>query len=58
MDFAVSSLGTPYYLSPEICQGKAYKYPSDVWMLGCLLYELVSLTKPFNAKTLPVEFML
>ena len=46
-------LGTPYYLSPEICSGKGYDYKSDIWMFGCVLYELMTLEKPFNGVNLP-----
>ena len=46
-DFCKTPLGTPYFLSPEICMGKEYNYKSDVWMLGCSLYELITLKKPF-----------
>ena len=53
-DFAKTSLGTPYYLSPEICSGSKYGFKSDNWMLGCLLYELATFKKPFNGDTLHV----
>ena len=53
-DFAKTSLGTPYYLSPEICSGKKYNSKSDIWMMGCLLYELCSLRKPFEGDSLHV----
>ena len=33
-------LGTPYYMSPEVCEGKPYNSKNDVWALGCILYEL------------------
>jgi len=46
---ATSSVGTPLYFSPEICQDKPYNEKTDVWSLGCLLYELCSLSPPFNA---------
>ena len=46
-------LGTPYYLSPEICSGKEYDYKSDVWMFGCVIYELMTLEKPFEGINLP-----
>ena len=53
-DFAHTSLGTPFFLSPEICQGKSYNFKSDVWMLGCVLYEMVALKKPFSGDNLPM----
>eukprot|EP01022_Parablepharisma_sp_SALTPOND_P016131 TRINITY_DN2330_c0_g1_i1.p1 TRINITY_DN2330_c0_g1~~TRINITY_DN2330_c0_g1_i1.p1 ORF type:complete len:504 (+),score=60.57 TRINITY_DN2330_c0_g1_i1:675-2186(+) len=51
-DFAKTSLGTPYYLSPEICSGHKYNFKTDIWMLGCLLYELCTLHKPFEGDSL------
>jgi hypothetical protein len=42
-------VGTPYYLSPELCENKPYNEKSDVWALGCVLYELASLKHPFDA---------
>jgi len=44
--------GTPYYMSPEVCQNKPYTYKSDVWALGCILYELCTLKHAFNAENL------
>ena len=44
---ARTSIGTPYYLSPEICQGKLYNFKSDIWSLGVVLYELCALRCPF-----------
>ncbi len=46
---ARTSIGTPYYLSPEICQGKLYNFKSDMWSLGVVLYELCALRCPFAA---------
>ncbi len=43
-------IGTPFYLSPEICEEKPYNEKSDVWALGCILYELITFKKPYNAK--------
>ena len=51
-DCANTVIGTPYYLSPEICQEKPYNQKSDVWSLGCLLYEMMALKHAFSAKTL------
>ncbi|CAD5225784.1 unnamed protein product [Bursaphelenchus xylophilus] len=39
--------GTPYYLSPERTLQSGYTYASDVWSLGCLLYELTAGVNPF-----------
>jgi len=50
--FAITQVGTPYYISPEIFSGKPYNEKSDIWSLGCVLYELVTLKKPFNAKNI------
>jgi len=47
-DYAASQVGTPYYMSPELIQGEKYDYKSDVWSLGCLLYELSMLQLPFS----------
>ncbi len=41
-------VGTPYYVSPEVVRGAGYDWKSDVWSLGCLLYELACLHSPFE----------
>ncbi|CAM9427776.1 unnamed protein product, partial [Chrysoparadoxa australica] len=43
-------VGTPYYLSPELCEDKPYDDRSDVWALGVILYECCMLAHPFQAK--------
>eukprot|EP00276_Gloeochaete_wittrockiana_P009844 CAMPEP_0184654578 /NCGR_PEP_ID=MMETSP0308-20130426/12240_1 /TAXON_ID=38269 /ORGANISM="Gloeochaete witrockiana, Strain SAG 46.84" /LENGTH=508 /DNA_ID=CAMNT_0027090621 /DNA_START=1 /DNA_END=1523 /DNA_ORIENTATION=+ len=48
-NFAHTVIGTPYYLSPELCEDKPYNEKSDVWALGCILYELCTLKHPFDA---------
>ncbi|KAJ3259830.1 Serine/threonine-protein kinase Nek2 [Boothiomyces macroporosus] len=35
--------GTPYYMSPELVDEQPYNAKSDVWALGCLIYELCAL---------------
>lgn len=35
-DLAKTAIGTPYYMSPEICQEKRYNHKSDMWSLGCV----------------------
>ena len=52
MDFAQTCIGTPYYMSPEIFKNKPYSYKSDVWALGCVLYELTTLNHAFDAGSL------
>ncbi|XP_061073277.1 serine/threonine-protein kinase Nek3 isoform X2 [Conger conger] len=49
--YAYSYVGTPYYVSPEIWDGKPYNNKSDVWSLGCVLYELCTLRHPFQARS-------
>jgi NIMA (never in mitosis gene a)-related kinase len=48
--FAKTCVGTPYYLSPELCQDQPYNERSDVWALGVMLYELLTGKHPFDAK--------
>ena len=50
-NFAKTIIGTPYYLSPEICEEKPYNEKSDIWALGCILYELCTFNHPFDAKS-------
>ncbi|KAK2499547.1 hypothetical protein MC885_001320 [Smutsia gigantea] len=52
MELARTCVGTPYYLSPEICQNKPYNNKTDVWSLGCVLYELCTLKRPFEGGSL------
>lgn len=50
-DFASTYVGTPYYMSPEICAAERYTLHSDIWSLGCVMYELCARRPPFDAKT-------
>ena len=50
-DFASTYVGTPFYMSPEICAAEQYSLHSDIWAFGCIMYELCSKEPPFNAKT-------
>lgn len=50
LQFTSTCIGTPYYMSPEILKKQPYNHKSDVWALGCLLYELVTLNHAFDAQ--------
>ena len=44
--------GTPYYASPEVWNDNPYSYKSDLWSIGCVIYELCELKPPFHGKDL------
>jgi serine/threonine protein kinase len=41
-------MGTLPYCSPEVCKGEAYNQKTDVWALGCILYEICTNRRAFN----------
>jgi serine/threonine protein kinase len=47
VDFAVCDVVSLPYMAPEIVKGEDYSFPVDVWGLGCILYELMMLKRPF-----------
>ncbi|CAG8742885.1 18270_t:CDS:2, partial [Acaulospora morrowiae] len=48
-ELARTYVGTPFYMSPELITKSLYDVKSDIWALGCLLYELCALQRPFQA---------
>lgn len=48
MELVTTMVGTPCYLSPEVCKGRPYSYKSDIWSLGCVLFEMMALRPPFG----------
>lgn len=52
LDLANTCIGTPYYLSPEMIENKPYNTKSDIWSVGCVLYEMLSLKHAFNASNM------
>lgn len=48
LNHSISVVGTPFYMSPQVVQRKPYTDKMDCWSVGILLYELLTLTKPFS----------
>eukprot|EP00928_Gymnodinium_smaydae_P037926 TRINITY_DN26270_c0_g1_i1.p1 TRINITY_DN26270_c0_g1~~TRINITY_DN26270_c0_g1_i1.p1 ORF type:complete len:959 (+),score=95.72 TRINITY_DN26270_c0_g1_i1:107-2983(+) len=46
---ARSWAGTPDFVSPEMCRGEPYAWPSDLWAMGISLFELCTLGPPFHS---------
>mmetsp|Transcript_8232 Transcript_8232/g.14602 ORF Transcript_8232/g.14602 Transcript_8232/m.14602 type:complete len:840 (-) Transcript_8232:71-2590(-) len=51
-ELAMTQIGTPFYMSPELFNNKPYGYKSDIWGLGCVLYELVNGHNAFEAQSI------
>jgi len=49
---AQTTIGTPYYFSPEVCQSRPYNHKSDMWALGVVAYELTTLKRPFEGQNI------
>ena len=48
--------GTPYYASPEVWKDQPYDNKSDIWSLGCVLYEMITLSPPFQAANMDLLY--
>jgi len=49
---AYTQTGTPYYASPEVWADKPYDTKSDIWSMGCVIYEICALKPPFKGNSL------
>ena len=52
MGMNYTQTGTPYYASPEVWREQPYDMKSDVWSLGCVIYEMLALKPPFRAQNM------
>jgi len=52
MGLVNTQTGTPYYASPEVWRDLPYDYKSDIWSLGCILYEMCSGKPPFRGNNM------
>jgi len=44
--------GTPYYACPEVWKNMPYDNKSDIWSLGCVMYEMITGRPPFTAQSM------
>ncbi|CAG5114726.1 unnamed protein product [Candidula unifasciata] len=51
-DMASTFTGTPYYMSPEVLKHEGYNSKSDIWSIGCIMYELCTLEHAFSGQGL------
>ena len=56
IDFTKTFLGTPYFMSPEVCKGDPYGTKADIWAIGCALYETIMLKRPYQDDNIKVLF--
>lgn len=47
-DLCVTFVGSPLYMSPEICMGEEYSFSTDIWALGCIMFEVMALRSPWE----------
>jgi serine/threonine protein kinase len=48
-----TTIGTPGYMAPELLQGHKYGFPVDVFSFGMVLYELLTLHRPYEEEKSP-----
>ncbi|GAQ78227.1 Serine/threonine protein kinase [Klebsormidium nitens] len=47
-----TQIGTPHYMPPEVWKNKPYSFSSDIWALGCVLFEMCTFNVPFEARSM------
>ena len=50
--YANTSVGTNNYMAPELIKGDKHNNKVDIWALGCIIYELLTLNPCFESKSL------
>ena len=46
---AATQCGTLIYMAPELLDGKEYSHGADVWAMGCIFYEMITLKQSFTS---------
>jgi len=49
-------VGTPFYTAPEIWNEQPYNYKCDIWSVGCIIYELTSLSLPYTGNSVDILY--
>lgn len=44
--------GTPLYMAPELLEGCGYGHETDLWSLGCIIYEMLAGESPFHTQSI------
>jgi len=57
INFVKTFIGTPSYMPPEVCSGEPYGFKADIWAIGCTLYEMTNLKRPFNSDNINVNIL-
>ena len=53
-EYSNTIIGTPIYMSPELLERKPYNAKTDIWALGCSLYELATFSTPYQAPNMNI----